>query len=422
MVANSGLGHGTCTSAAQACVSLVLTESASFYVYPPPEVAEQPIFFVPTYQFEQFLGEINKALNVALALTARDRQRGLVVEMPEDPAYIARFAGTSISRDTSDAIKSSVTKPSTCIRNALRDQESGFYDLMIKVMSVVKDRGSSDSDAASIEKRKQEQLMKSKDRHTHLLETERLLGLRIGSHGVQEAMAQTTPQLTPVDVSRPMPYPFEGDAVFIAIDLEWWERDYRIVTEIGISTLDTADLVGVAPGKNGQHWESKIRAKHFRIYEHRNYRNSFANGNPEAFDFGKTIMIGKEDAPHMIANCFKPPYSAVNANHETLTRQRNVVLVGHDMKGDFAALVRLGYDIRNLATLHEMHVDTAALYRAFKKESSTPSLGKVVTEFDFVPWNLHNAGNDAFYTMQAMIAIALASATTGRTDSNAAKG
>jgi len=35
------------------------------------------------------------------------------------------------------------------------------------------------------------------------------------------------------------------------------------------------------------------------------------------------------------------------------------------------------------------------------------NLGTVLAELDIIGWNLHNAGNDAAYTLQAMVKIAI---------------
>jgi hypothetical protein len=47
------------------------------------------------------------------------------------------------------------------------------------------------------------------------------------------------------------------------------------------------------------------------------------------------------------------------------------------------------------------------MYRAFQREPSPRNLGSVLTNIDIAGWYLHNAGNDAVYTLQAMIAIAM---------------
>jgi hypothetical protein len=73
---------------------------------------------------------------------------------------------------------------------------------------------------------------------------------------------------------------------------------------------------------------------------------------------------------------------------------------------DVDYLRQLGYDPYNLSNLQEL-IDTSSMYRAFQREPNPRNLGSVLTNIDIAGWYLHNAGNDAVYTLQAMIAIAM---------------
>lgn len=67
-----------------------------------------------------------------------------------------------------------------------------------------------------------------------------------------------------VDPSKPAPFGFCSNVIFVCVDVEAYEKDSSKITEIGISTLDTNDLAGAAPGELGSQWRSKIRVRHFR--------------------------------------------------------------------------------------------------------------------------------------------------------------
>jgi DNA polymerase III alpha subunit (gram-positive type) len=82
------------------------------------------------------------------------------------------------------------------------------------------------------------------------------------------------------------------------------------------------------------------------------------------------------------------------------------VLVGHDIGADIQYLRRLGYDPHNLSNLQEL-VDTASMYRAFRQEPNPRNLGSILADLDLSAWYLHNAGNDAVYTLHVMIGIAI---------------
>lgn len=52
-------------------------------------------------------------------------------------------------------------------------------------------------------------------------------------------------------------------------------------------------------------------------------------------------------------------------------------------------------------------LDTALLYRAHKRDPDAKSVGNILYDFNFVGWNLHNAGNDAVYTMWIILATCI---------------
>jgi DNA polymerase III alpha subunit (gram-positive type) len=85
---------------------------------------------------------------------------------------------------------------------------------------------------------------------------------------------------------------------------------------------------------------------------------------------------------------------------------RNIVLVGHDIEADIKYLNVLGFNPCDIPNLREQ-VDTASMYRAYRREPHTRSLGGILVDLNIAGWDLHNAGNDATYTLQAMVGIAL---------------
>ncbi|KAI4256477.1 MAG: hypothetical protein LQ352_002083 [Teloschistes flavicans] len=219
-------------------------------------------------------------------------------------------------------------------------------------------------------------------------------------------------------VAEAAPFPFQSNVVFICVDVEAYEKPPRPITEIGISTLDTSDLVNIAPGERGIDWMKKIRSRHFRIREHGHLHNSeHVQGCADRFepDFGVSEWISIQEAPQVIASCFRPPYSrrskdisgkSQTDDSESKDLQRQLVLVGHDIQNDVEYLRKLGYDVANLSNVIEA-VDTADLYRAWKHEQNPTNLGAILLELELVGWNLHNAGNDAAYTLQALLGIAI---------------
>jgi DNA polymerase III alpha subunit (gram-positive type) len=109
-----------------------------------------------------------------------------------------------------------------------------------------------------------------------------------------------------------------------------------------------------------------------------------------------------------VASCFKPPFSNPDENAviDENEPKRNIILVGHGVGADISYLKSIGYDVHNLSNLQEL-VDTALMWQSLKREVNPRNLGSVLAELDIVGWNLHNAGNDAVYTLQAMIGISI---------------
>lgn len=230
-------------------------------------------------------------------------------------------------------------------------------------------------------------------------------------------------QLPAVDPEKPAPHLFEEHPVIISVDVEAHEINHNVITEVGITTLDTKDLIGVAPGKDGANWFSKARHRHFRIEEFKHIvNNQNIQGCPDRFEFGQSEFVKLSDAPAVVASCFREPFSRVQTRQELETdfygetdateippgppQKRAIILIGHAPEGDIRYLQQLGYNPLHASNLVEV-LDTAALYRIYRREQLPTNLGTILYNFDMVGWSLHNAGNDAAYTLQAFLGIAV---------------
>jgi hypothetical protein len=130
-------------------------------------------------------------------------------------------------------------------------------------------------------------------------------------------------------------------------------------------------------------------------------------------------MVSLRDAPAHVAVCFNPPFCAHDFSSGSiaeaignldLSEKRNVILLGHDTMSDIKYLQNLGYDPLKVDSILES-LDTAVMYQVWRREHQATSLGKILYSFDIRAWALHNAGNDAAFTVQAMLAIAVREAT-----------
>jgi hypothetical protein len=61
------------------------------------------------------------------------------------------------------------------------------------------------------------------------------------------------------------------------------------------------------------------------------------------------------------------------------------------------------------------------MFRAYSKDPNARSLGNVLYHFDLEGWHLHNAGNDAVYTLWAMLAMSVVEASERGSEGKAKK-
>jgi hypothetical protein len=513
-----------------------------YYIHAPLSLFSKPILLVPENQVQKLLDEINSAFRIS-------------IKLPRDPFLLAFYQdgtpapallGISNNRETVGKMEQSIPSPpenfGECPASASPEEERSFERFKEKMERA----------AAAAQKKKHAALKKAKakDRlaaHVNWCEAlkrgQRYLGLRpLGCPGdlpAPDASLSWDEQqeyereqkikyghiLQPFNLSQAAPHPFDQDVVFVCVDVEAYERDHSLITEVGISTLDTADIKSLAAGYGGFDWMERIRSRHFRVSEHQHLKNtSFCTGDPEKFLFGRSEFVSIKEVGGAVDSCFEPPYSSdfihdarfkaqddrdvaikkiddqlqymslkpqdsvggelpqwrmelvhgqgpANAeqdlanevavsntlSHSELTegcqaaecssrgpnlscrqiaerypaeshqspakkpKYRNVVLVGHDLDADLHYLSILkskifhkppavtypqSVDPENPLRKHIIEsLDTARLYQVFKRDSNIASLAKILVGVERTGWHLHNGGNDARYTLEAMIGI-----------------
>lgn len=369
-----------------------------------------PLILVRESQFQDLLSEINRHLKLGLRITNSQREDGLVCHFPDHPACLPRYLGRSNSRDQYDNMVQNV--PDRDFR-AAGEQPHGppdsgtlddFKQMMQDLWDVQKNRNK-----AKKAKQQQDRLARQMSMVDQLRRAQRYLGLRAPDVAGQIAPTAAAQAISPSASSQGS---FDHEVVFVCVDVESYERAHHKITEIGVATLDTRDLTDTAPGPDGEAWRKLIKARHFRIQEHRHLVNSeFVQGHPGGFDFGKSIVVSLKEAPSLVAACFQPPFGVHSSNTAEdelvkislreldLNERRNLVLLGHDTLSDIRYLQQLGYDPVNVENIIEA-LDTAKMYQAWRRDSQPTSLGRIMNDFDVAAWKLHNAGNDAVYTVR----------------------
>jgi hypothetical protein len=382
-------------------------------------------------QFQDLLKEINNHLKLRLKITDSQREEGLVVRFPDHPACLPRYLGRSHSREQYDNMASNA--PDSAFRAAGQrphaPPDSGTLEQFKQTMEDLWDAQKNKTKAKKAAKQT-ERSGRQASMVNQLKRAQRYLGLR-----ASEPIGQTSSASIPrsIDTSSAAPFDFEQSVVFICVDVESYERAHHKITEIGIATLDTRDLADIAPGKDGEAWRISIKARHFRIKEHRHLVNlEFVHGDPDGFEFGESTLVSLEEAPSYVAACFHHPFGAHSSNtaeeamvnialrHVDFAEKRNLVILGHDTLSDVQYLQKLGYNPMKVENIIEA-MDTAKMYQAWRRDPQPTNLGRIMNDFDVAAWKLHNAGNDAMYTVGAWTVWAHSDLTNSGTGTSHAR-
>lgn len=445
----------TCRESADFMSLGATADSFSRYNISTPDVlANQSILLVPFHQVELLVDDIRKRFAVS-DLTVPGYP--FTINFFNDNAPKPSFLGTcNAEADISDLKAKVEAVPWGYGEMSINASEAERSDLETFMMKC--------RDMLSVDDRKNKTTKKKKEKRrvrtmegdlSTLQRAQEYLGLRPASMTRSSASLAQTPV---VDLTKPSPYPPHREPVLISVDVESYERDHSLITEIGVSTLDTRDLHDLAPGETGDNWTQKIRSRHFRIKDREHYVNyQYCIGDAGKFLFGKSEFISIAEAGVVIDSCFQPPFSAAfTCSHSlqldnkdnpdtqitnlperssalvqalqtptttttTPSEPRTILLIGHDLTADTTYLSSLSSKVfrsyppssednaasTSTSTLLTGTLDTATLHKQLTHASQPRSLTVICHDLDITPWHAHNAGNDARYTLEVFLKIAL---------------
>jgi len=229
-----------------------------------------------------------------------------------------------------------------------------------------------------------------------------------GQHLTQPASAlQTIQQILGL-------VPHEGlkddlkDAIFVCIDCEAFEHSQDKVTEIGVAVLDTRDVTGLTAESPRDAWLSNLKYAHYRPVEYARLVNgNFIKGCPENFNFDVTTWIKLRDASYLMKRLFSNPARVADAADFSIdipNGGRNIIFIAHAASNDKEYLRSVGFSMESVSGLVRT-MDTQVLCGGSKKKPV--ALRRLLLSLGVAPVNLHNAGNDAAYTLQAVILMML---------------
>ncbi|KIK92712.1 hypothetical protein PAXRUDRAFT_13075 [Paxillus rubicundulus Ve08.2h10] len=183
--------------------------------------------------------------------------------------------------------------------------------------------------------------------------------------------------------------------VWCALDFEAWDRDHTLLTEFGWSIVRWED-------------EQQIEERgHLTVKEHKYYTNTFVPDNRERFSFGTSEEVSK--------TTFKQRIQTLVSELQTAGP---LFLVFHDNSQDIKYLKSKNVEVQlpNMAfllpdTLPQdgvFIIDTSDLFAALEGEGggNRRSLDRVCRHLQIPTAYLHNAGNDAHYTLLALQSMA----------------
>lgn len=177
--------------------------------------------------------------------------------------------------------------------------------------------------------------------------------------------------------------------IFLSIDVECWERDNKKLTEFGVAAYD--------PEENQTDSRyPEVRCTHLIVKEHVRMTNGrYVSDNKHNFSFGQSLVMPDEQC--------KQTLSRIIDHYVQLAEKRGpdhqVVYVGHGFRADLDFLEHGGYKVPQLPVMDTMVAWKACRGIRFAALST-------ILNFLRIPHGLlHNAGNDAYHTLQVMLRI-----------------
>jgi DNA polymerase III alpha subunit (gram-positive type) len=85
---------------------------------------------------------------------------------------------------------------------------------------------------------------------------------------------------------------------------------------------------------------------------------------------------------------------------------RDLILVGHDTMQDVHYLAQVGIDIASMKSVSRI-LDSQKMHQAWRNFDNGRGLGAVLSDLEISHCHLHNAGNDAVFTLRAAFGVAI---------------
>ncbi|KAI8887975.1 hypothetical protein K501DRAFT_211100 [Backusella circina FSU 941] len=180
--------------------------------------------------------------------------------------------------------------------------------------------------------------------------------------------------------------------VLVSIDIEAYEVDHSILLEVGWSLYDSRT--------------EKFMDQHYLVDNYRHLTNGkFVEDCKMKFMFGTSVWCSLQQVLIELRKDLD----------WTVERDGGFVLVGHGLDSDITYLRKQKFmwpapygeetlDINSSAMIAQLNTDT--IYGSTIGDlHNPPSLGRTLSLLGVDTWHLHNAGNDAHYTMLLLMLL-----------------
>lgn len=197
--------------------------------------------------------------------------------------------------------------------------------------------------------------------------------------------------------------------IFVSIDEEW-VTDAKRLTEAGVAILDTRAVRGIDPGENACNWLPHIRALNYKIPT--NARPACVPPEGISFLFGRSQTVDRATLKVQLARLF-----------EEYGPDRTYVLVGHSVDQDIDVLISSLHfdpyalphvvgqiDTNMLVSGTSLQKSLSALYLHLHTRKEYFARRGSHMRYKLPGW--HCAGNDAYYTLQLLLMLALVPQST----------
>lgn len=180
--------------------------------------------------------------------------------------------------------------------------------------------------------------------------------------------------------------------ILVALDTEFM-RD-GTAKEVGIATLDTRVLQAIKPESKASNWAKHIKVTHLGI-------TGLFSSSSQTFLYGQSRLVTVDDLRDQMRRVFETSETAKECRY---------VLVGHSYISDARVLHKsIGFEpastpsvIGVLDTNHILSQERLVAKLQELSESLKYATGQEDRRLKF-----HNAGNDALYTLECLLALAV---------------